>query len=418
MDLCVFEDATYSNFAPLTYLRPTFLLRCGIFTLAERIAHTFSDYEVSYLCRPYLNPTLREQNMRMLSPFEITPEKSVLFINGCLLDTYAIQSELAHINAENWILVSAGRLVAAQLDGELAQEAAYYLLEQNTNILMERLAGYVEIEEFSTLIATYLWDLIHHNGAILKKDFEHLKKSGVEGEVDTRAVLYDEGSIYVGEGARVDALSVLDARDGPVYIAEGVKIQPYTYVQGPAFIGAKTYLVGGQIREGTTIGPVCRIGGEIEEAIIQGYTNKYHAGFLGHSYLGEWVNIGAIGTNSDLKNTYGTIRIDVNDVLVDTGMQKMGIIVGDHVKIGIGTMVMAGTVIGVGSNVMGASVPKVVPSFIWGSEEGFAEYRIEKCIEVARATMGRRSLSLSDAQSNLLNHVFYLTARQRQPMLK
>ncbi|MFN8373209.1 MAG: putative sugar nucleotidyl transferase [Anaerolineae bacterium] len=418
MELCVFEDATYSNFAPLTYLRPTFLLRCGIFTLAERIAHTFSDYSISYLCRPYLNPTLRERQMRMLSPFEITPEVTVLFINGALLDTYAVRDELPHIDAENWMLVSAGRLVAAKLSGERAQEAAYYLLEQNTRELMERLAGQVEFEEFSTLVATFLWDLIHHNGEILKKDFASLKKSGVEGNVDSRAVLYNEDDIFVGKGAQVDALSVLDARDGPVYIAEGVKIQPYTYVQGPTFIGAKTYLVGGQIREGTTIGPVCRIGGEVEEAIIQGYTNKYHAGFLGHSYLGEWVNIGAIGTNSDLKNTYGTIRIDVNDVLVDTGMQKMGIIIGDHAKIGIGTMVMAGTVIGVGSNVMGKNVPKVVPSFIWGSEEGFAEYRIEKCIEVARATMGRRSLSLSEAQTNLMNHVFYLTARQRQPMLK
>jgi UDP-N-acetylglucosamine diphosphorylase/glucosamine-1-phosphate N-acetyltransferase len=418
MELCVFEDATYSNFAPLTYLRPTFLLRCGIFTLAERIAHTFSSYDVSYLCRPYLNPTLRERQMRMLSPFEITPEKSVLFINGTLLDTYAVREEISHINAENWVLVSGGRLLAAQLKGELAQEAAYYLLEQNTNMLMERFAGQVEIEEFSTLVATYLWDLIHHNGEVLKKDFEHLKRSGVEGNVDSRAVLYNEGDVFVGKGAQVDAFAVLDARDGPVYIAEGVKIQPFTYIQGPTFIGAKTYIVGGQIREGTTIGPVCRIGGEVEEAIIQGYTNKYHAGFLGHSYLGEWVNIGAIGTNSDLKNTYGTIRIDVNDVLIDTGMQKMGIIIGDHAKIGIGTMVMAGTVIGVGSNVMGSVVPKVVPSFIWGSEEGFAEYRIDKCIEVARATMGRRSLALSEAQSNLMNHVFYLTARQRQPMLK
>jgi UDP-N-acetylglucosamine diphosphorylase/glucosamine-1-phosphate N-acetyltransferase len=418
MELCVFEDATYANFAPLTYLRPTFLLRCGIFTLAERIAHTFSDYQVSYLCRPYLNPTMRERHLQLLSPFSITPEKTVLFINGCLLDTYTMRAELAHIDAANWMLVSAGRLIAAQLSGELAQEAAYYLLEQNTRELMERLAGNVEIEEYSTLIATYLWDLIHHNGVILKKDFAHLKNSGAESAVDARAVVYNEGDVYVGKGAQVDAFAVLDARDGPVYLAEGVKVQPFTYIQGPAFIGAKTYLVGGQIREGTTIGPVCRIGGEVEEAIIQGYTNKYHAGFVGHSYLGEWVNIGAIGTNSDLKNTYGTIRIDVNDVLVDTGMQKMGIIIGDHAKIGIGTMVMAGTVIGVGSNVMGKSVPKVVPSFIWGSEEGFAEYRIDKCIEVARATMGRRSLTLTEAQSNLLNHVFYLTARQRQPMLR
>ncbi|NWF71300.1 MAG: hypothetical protein HXY40_19640 [Chloroflexi bacterium] len=418
MELCVFEDSTYSNFFPLTYLRPVFHLRCGLFTLGQRIEQTFSGYSVRYLCRPYLNPTLREQKFNLLSPFEVTPETPVLFVNGLLLDTYAVRDELPHIASENWMLVSGGRLVAARLKGELAQEAAYYLLEQNSRALMERLAGQVEIEEYSALLATYLWDFVHHNGAVLKKDFAQLKQNGSQGEVDPRTVLYNESDVYIGKGARLDAYVVLDARDGPIYIAEGVKIQSFTHIQGPAYIGAKTYLVGGQIREGTTIGPVCRIGGEVEEAIIQGYSNKYHAGFLGHSYLGEWVNIGAIGTNSDLKNTYGTIRIEVNDMMVDTGMQKMGIIIGDHAKIGIGTMVMAGTVIGVGSNVMGGGVPKVVPSFIWGSEDGFAEYRIEKCIEVARATMGRRSLSLSEAQANLMSHVFYLTARQRQPMLK
>jgi UDP-N-acetylglucosamine diphosphorylase/glucosamine-1-phosphate N-acetyltransferase len=186
-------------------------------------------------------------------------------------------------------------------------------------------------------------------------------------------------------------------------------------IQGPAFIGPHSRIVTGRIREFTTIGPYCRVGGEVECCIFQGYSNKYHDGFTGHSYFGEWVNIGALTTTSDLKNTYGTIRVDLAGEQLDTGLTKLGSIVGDHVKLGIGVLLNSGTTIGTGCNLFGGGMlPKVIPCFIWGGNGEYQEYDFERMLGTAQIAMSRRQVEQTDAHTDLLRYVFEVTAPLRR----
>jgi UDP-N-acetylglucosamine diphosphorylase / glucose-1-phosphate thymidylyltransferase / UDP-N-acetylgalactosamine diphosphorylase / glucosamine-1-phosphate N-acetyltransferase / galactosamine-1-phosphate N-acetyltransferase len=179
-------------------------------------------------------------------------------------------------------------------------------------------------------------------------------------------------------------------------------------------VGPGALIASARVRGETSIGPVCRIGGEVEASIVQGYSNKHHDGFLGHSYLGEWVNIGAMTTTSDLKNTYGTIRVVLEgEGQLDSGTIKLGAFLADHVKLGIGLHLTGGSVIGIGSNIFGIhSAPKTVPPFIWGGEV-FREYRIDGMVEVARKVMGRRKRALEPAYETVLRTVFAQTRPSR-----
>ena len=416
MYLCVFEDELYTNFLPLTYLHPCFHLRCGLFTLAERITKVFPEYTVHYLCRSYLNPMMRERGLAIASPFDLNREgDSVFLVNGRLLAPYHLRYELFRMQETDCLYMHDSHLVAALLRPTLAEEAIYYLLEQNTAELLNHLSRLVKSVEIPAHLATYPWDLITHNPELIDKDFTLFDRPHrPENVAHSQTVLYEPRNIYIHPEARVDALAVLDARQGAIFIDKGAIIEPFSYIQGPAAIGPGTQIVGGPIRPGVSIGPLCRIGGEVEESIIQGYTNKYHTGFLGHSYLGEWVNVGAITTGSDLKNTYSTIRVEIDRAVIDTTQQKLGVFIADHVKLGIGTMMTGGAIIGVGSNIFGGAVPKMVPSFIWGNQDSFSEYRLEKFLEMTRVVMQRREMSLTNTQANLISHVFHLTTRQRQ----
>jgi UDP-N-acetylglucosamine diphosphorylase/glucosamine-1-phosphate N-acetyltransferase len=241
--------------------------------------------------------------------------------------------------------------------------------------------------------------------------------------LERRLPLADEGPqllvrgerVYVAPEARLDGPIVLDSRDGPVFIEAGAQIEPFSFIQGPAYIGAGSLIASARIRGETSIGPVCRVGGEVEASIIQGYSNKHHDGFLGHAWLGEWVNIGAMTTNSDLKNNYGSVRVQLEGVgQLDSGLIKLGCFLADHVKLGIGLHLSGGTVIGTGSNVFGVhSVPKNVPHFTWGGDV-FREYRIESMIGVARTVMSRRKRQLDPAYEAVLRAAFELTRPGRE----
>lgn len=419
--LCIFEDDLFANFYPLTYLRPVYALRCGLFTLRERLEWALADAHgagdaVSVICRTNLNPSQREAGLHPLaSAFSV--DAPTLFVNGAVIDAYALAAQLAEMPEVNTLFATGGRVIAARLDAELARGFAYYAIDQDMAGAREALGGAVRLVEVDVCMAAYPWDLIGHNAAMIAADFDRARPQmgGMRGEVDSRAALYNPADIHIAPGARVDALAVLDARDGPISLGAEARVQPFSYIQGPACIGAGTLIVGGQMREGTCIGPMCRVGGEVEETIIQGYSNKYHAGFLGHSYLGEWVNIGAIATNSDLKNTYSNIRMEVNNAVVDTGRMKMGVVLGDHVKVGIGVMLVGGASVGVGSNIMNGMAPKVVPCFVWSDGQTAAEYNLDQFLAVAERAMSRRKVALSTSAANLLRHVFYQTKPQRQP---
>ncbi len=220
----------------------------------------------------------------------------------------------------------------------------------------------------------------------------------------------------MGKGGFVEAHVTLDARDGPIFIGNETIVHAGSRISGPTYIGDKTMIPSGLIREGCSIGHVCRVGGELEETIIQGYTNKYHTGFIGHAYIGEWVNVGAATTNSDLKNTYGTVHVKTGRKNVDTGQTKVGCFIGDHAKTSIGTQIYTGRKIGVASQVHGF-VLKDVPSFtIWSESLGSkpVELYLESAIETQKRVLSRRGVKQTREDTELLKKLFEITAQERK----
>ena len=239
----------------------------------------------------------------------------------------------------------------------------------------------------------YLWDLIVH----LKEDLEEdLKKmgTGINGTVHPSAVIYNPENVLIEEGAEIEACAVLDARPGPIYIGKNTIVRPHSYLRGPL-----------------SIGPECRIGGEVSHSIFHGYSNKAHYGFIGHSYIGEWVNLGAGTTNSNLKNTYGTVKVIINGKEIDTGERFLGCFIGDHAKLGIGTLITTGAMIGLAANVFGGGpTPKFVPSFAWGDKE---RCDLKKAVKTAKRVMERRGKKIRRDEVALLEQIFKLTAGEK-----
>ncbi len=246
----------------------------------------------------------------------------------------------------------------------------------------------------------YPWDLVHLHARLLEADWN---SPGIEGRVCEGAYLLNESGIYIGQASVVKPCAVLDAEDGPIYIGRDVVISPNCTIQGPCSIDDGSLIQpGSSIREGTSVGPVCKVGGEVEESIIHGYSNKQHDGFLGHAYVGQWVNLGADTVNSDLKNTYGTVKVPVNGVEVDSGRMFVGLTVGDHSKTGINQAFSTGGVIGFGCNVATSSLaPKFVPSFTWLTDKGADPYDPQRCLAVAKKVMARRKIEMSPAEQKL-----------------
>jgi UDP-N-acetylglucosamine diphosphorylase / glucose-1-phosphate thymidylyltransferase / UDP-N-acetylgalactosamine diphosphorylase / glucosamine-1-phosphate N-acetyltransferase / galactosamine-1-phosphate N-acetyltransferase len=210
----------------------------------------------------------------------------------------------------------------------------------------------------------------------------------------------------LGEGVKVEPGVVLDTRGGPIRLDDGAQVRAFTRLAGPAYVGPRSSLLGGPV-EAISLGPVCRIRGEFAESVALGYTNKQHDGHMGHAYLGRWVNLGAETTNSDLKNNYGTIRIWTPAGDADTGVIKLGCLLGDHAKTGIGLLLNTGTVVGAGSNLFGAAMPpKFVPPFSWGTGSELTEYRADKFLQVAERAMGRRDVVLSAGMREVLQRAW------------
>jgi len=265
-----------------------------------------------------------------------------------------------------------------------------------------------EIEIEVVLIPT-IWDLVNTNEKAIELDYSSCFGPEKEGRINKNAVLIESASIFVGAGAKVHAGVVLDASEGPIIIDEGAVVRPGAFVEGPCYIGKDTTVVSGWIRPGCSFGRACRVGGEVEASIFQGYSNKYHEGFIGHSYIGEWVNLGALTTTSDLKNNYSEVHVDQGEGPVATGQMKVGSFIGDHTKTGIGTLLNTGTCIGVNVNHYGTGFPpKHIRSFSWGTAEGYKEYTIEKAMETARMVMSRREVEMLPEEENLLRFIHSL----------
>lgn len=275
----------------------------------------------------------------------------------------------------------------------------------------------IDGEIFDGLPAQTPWEILAHSAALICADWDLWNESAPDGR---RAVprgvhvIGNRADIYLSQNAMVQPGCVLDVSGGPIIIAGGAQIK-YSQIQGPVFVGAHCVIDGARLRPGTSLGPHCKVGGEVAASIFQSRVNKAHDGFVGHSWAGRWVNFGAMATTSNLKNTYGNIRYQQDAATsVETGVQFLGSLIGDHTKIGIGQLLSTGSNIGAGCNIFGGPVaPKYIPPFCWMGQNSAEEYRIEKCLQTVRATLARRNAKLRPASADLLQQLFIKTQNER-----
>lgn len=333
------------------------------------------------------------------------------------------------------VVINAAALPGPWLSAVLAQRAPALFLGDG-RIAGARLpltmlrAGLGRGEDFETVLLSlglpalvvdapfirYPWDLIAWNEDAIRADLGDMSP-GVEGDVHRLALLESAERIRVEAGASIGAYAVLDTSNGPIHVARGARIAPHTFVSGPCVVGPGTQLLGGSISS-TTFGPECRVAGEVEACVWQGYGNKRHHGFLGHSIVGEWVNMGALTTTSDLKNNYGSVRVWVDGVEIDSGSPKVGSLIGAHVKTGIGSLLPSGASIGVGANLFGGGLfaPKATPAFAWWDGAGTVDHELTRFLATARIAMSRRGRTLQPADEAASRALFASTATERKSM--
>ncbi len=422
--LGIFEDEEYENLLPITYTRPIYEVKCGIFTLRERLeralarmGHKF-DKKVLFM-RDYLAPVYRKK----LPGYAVNDleaiDDDVVLINGKLLAMGEALKLLEKLPEHSVIVVQDDHLVLARLRERLIKEVGDLLLKPIGPEFIETLKGSVEkLEVTGQPLLRYPWEIIVHNSELMKEDFKELVKGKESQEVpDKVTVIGPRENLFISENVEIEPYVVFKVDSGPIFVDKNVEIQAGARIEGPTFIGERTIIIGGaQVREGSNIGPVCRVGGELEESIMHAYSNKYHYGFIGHAYIGEWVNIGAGTTNSDLKDTYGTVRMTIRGKRVDTGILKVGCFIGDMVKTSIGVLIYTGKKIGIASHLHGI-IARDVPSFtIWAESLGAkpTELYLESAIEIQRRMMARRKVTLGPEEEQMIRKLFEITAGERE----
>jgi len=410
MHVCIFEDANYHQLNPLVHFRAVYELRFGISSLYEKILALLPASKISFHARNYLAPLL----VRRYPTYEVNTISSdkCLFINGRLLVDKTLAKEILKLAKSDFVILSHNNIVAACLSGEKLASVKEKL---GKGVLSNADFEGIHQEEIEAEFVEFPWNLIYRNPEQLQKDLERVKRKQ-SGTVHRTSVLIQRKDIIIEKGATVAPYCVLDARNGAIYIGKTATLMPHTVVIGPAMIGESSLLKSGtQIYGGTSIGSMCKIGGEVEGTIFHGYSNKQHAGFVGHSYVGPWVNLGAGTNTSDLKNNYSTVTVSFGDTKIDTGLQFLGLIIGDHSKSSINTMFNTGSIVGVNCNVLGGAFPpKYIPSFAWQNLDGtFEEYDLAKSLDVARTVMARRNAELTSEEENIFRFIFEQTRKER-----
>lgn len=405
-----------SCFQPLSLCRPIWELRCGMTSLGEKLIAKARAASVAGFLPAYMAEAWRERCRFPLNDAASLAGDDLLLVN-------------ARVKAESlpaWdqgpsraIWDGAGDCLVARI----ARQDLSRLRSESIEALLR--SARETLPPSGERVATwdYSWDLILANPEMIKHDFAAAGRSGIEGTVEEpNAIRGSRRDVFIGRNARLHPMVVVDAENGPVYIDEEVVVHPFTRIEGPCYIGRKSILLGTKCREGNSIGPVCRIGGEVEESIIQGYSNKYHDGFLGHAYVGEWVNLGALTTNSDLKNDYTSVSVMLDGkTSIDTRSTKVGSLIGDHAKTSIGTLFNTGSYVGAMALIAatGKALPKFIPSFAWFIEgvvtKGFGK---RKLYETAQTAMGRRKMAWTPAQEKMWDEIYNMTAEARNEAIK
>lgn len=391
MSFLLFDDENRVNLLPLAYTKPIAEFRVGILTITEKWRKRIPE-EIAfsgYLTEPYLQEKF---------PFQLNGDQ--FWVNASVCPNDQLVEEI------------------------LALKVMQCLVDEARNVIAFRAKAYNDLSDCEKLVSnnthtrlTHLWDIFSSNGVELASDFELLTKSKVSQKINATNQVLGEDNIFIEEGAEVNC-SIINATTGPVYIGKNAVVMEGSIIRGPfALCEASQTKLGAKIYGPTTVGPHSKVGGELNNVVIFGYSNKGHDGFLGNAVLGEWCNIGADSNTSNLKNNYAEVRLwnYATGSFAHTGLQFCGLIMGDHSKCGINTMFNTGTVVGVSANVFGAGFPRnFIPSFSWGGPQGQSSFQTKKAFDVAQKVMERRGLVFDDKDRTILTKVFELSEHYRR----
>lgn len=397
LNLVIFEDDNAENFYPISVSHPVYDLLFGCFSVVDRLNSYFKPESLFLFCREYLAKLSHQRHNLPVNDFSKIKGDSIL-INAAVIPDIGVYEKLLAAEA-NTIYFSNDGCIGGRLSAKNIHDVSF------NDIIRDpvRMPSGMQAKEIDVPLFKYLWDIVNFNCKAINFDIPLIPNIREWRRSPHTAKHGDD--VYIHPGANFQAGANIDISNGPVVIDEGAKVEPRSLIQGPAYIGKNSVVMGGLIREGCSLGPVCKIGGELEESIILGYSNKCHEGFIGHAYIGEWVNLGALTTNSDLKNNYGTIKVSLNGKEVNTESIKVGSFIGDHTKTGIGTLLNTGIVIGFSNNLYGGALfsDKEIGHFKWGTPGNLVEFRLDKARDVAKAAMNRRGREFDDNQQSLFD---------------
>jgi UDP-N-acetylglucosamine diphosphorylase/glucosamine-1-phosphate N-acetyltransferase len=408
--VCIFEGPDVDSLSPLTLTRPAFDLRCGIATLLERQLRFFGAADYALWVRPHLAALCRERfpDAAVNDPGWFGPGPQLL------------------VNAR-WI--PAGEPPTEKGPprvGVCGDQVAYMVLpalarwEESSTFrdeLHKRSASDLPHTPAAGVVIQYPWDLVEHNARQLRDDVPLFRERvGWHARPSQITLAGPEDGLVVGPGARLEPLIFADTTHGPVLIDEGAVVHAFSRLQGPCYVGQGAWVVGGKV-SGSTLGPHTRVGGEVEASVFQGFANKYHDGFVGHSYVGEWVNLAAGTQVSDLRNDYAAVRMRVGGHEIDTGLTKIGAIFGDHAKTGLSALLNTGSSVGAFTQLLasGSLLPRSVPSFCTYNRGRLTERSdIQELFHTAEIVMSRRGQELTCALRELYAAILRQTAEQRR----
>lgn len=394
VELVIFDDAVARNWYPFTLTRPAGELLLGTLTLRERLERVIGAKCAGHLTAADLAGFDEPGSPRVLDAVP-HDQRTRIYLSSRLLLQWDVTVD-----------------VSQEATLRVGDHVAGWVIPPNAppptqNDLLTPGGQRGNRQTIDGTVLHNVWDLIHHNPDQVATDILHFFPNA-RSAAPPQVHLIGKYPLMCGEGVAIEPGVVFDLTAGPVWLDDGVQVRALSRIAGPMYVGKGTLLFGG-LYTASSIGARCKVHGELEESIILGYSNKAHEGFLGHAYVGKWVNLGALTTNSDLKNNYSTVRITTPGGEVDTGLTKLGSLIGDHVKTAIGTMINTGTVVGPGANLFGGMPPKHVAPFSWGG----GEYELEKFLETATRAMYRREIELSSSQRDMLSRIWQNTRRDQ-----
>ena len=389
MNYILFDSDVRNSLLPFTYTRPVADIRIGVLTIREKWEKFLG----------FTTTTITEEYLENKYPM-VELDKNIL-INASFLPSKNLVKQVSNLSNNQAIFKD--EQVIAFFTSDTQEHVDFDSYEQ------------LEFKE-EVLQIKNTWDIFSLNDKAIKADFDLLTEGRTSQSIPSGVHAIQEENIFIEQGATI-SYSSLNASKGPIYIGKDSEIMEGSLVRGPFALGENSILkMGTKVYGATTVGPFCKVGGEINNSVLFGYSSKGHEGFLGNSVLGEWCNIGADSNTSNLKNNYAEVKLwnYQEERFTNTGLQFCGLMMGDHSKCGINTMFNTGTVIGVSANVFGSGFPRnFVSSFCWGGAAGFTTYQIKKVFEVAKVVMKRRGIELTETDKKILLHVFDETSKNR-----